>query len=116
VYLDKAALRDLSPEVGLSEISKGAWERKPRTQIKRDIQQGVLLGNELASRCRVEITTKASQGLPPTRQLNIWVGEILPAGEYLLVIKGETLRMQYSQGLWREITPHDLAERQPGAA
>jgi hypothetical protein len=62
-----------------------------------------LFGNGLECRCRVEITTLTSQGRPHVRQLDIWVGESLPAGEYRLVMNGETLLMHYSKSLWHEI-------------
>ena len=100
----------------MSEIFNGAWESMPRVQIKKDIQQGVLLGRGLASRCRVEITTKTSAGHPSSRQLDIWVAEPLPVGEYKLVIKGEILLARYWRGLWREFIPHDPAKQQSGAA
>jgi|ERR1039457_6103451 hypothetical protein len=89
-----------------SQPSDAEWERMPRIQIKRDIQQGVLFGNGVAYRCRVEITTMTSQGRPHVRQLDIWIGESLPAGEYRLVINGETLLMHYSRGLWHEVIAH----------
>ena len=86
-----------------SQTSGAEWELMPRIQIKRDIRQGVLFGNGLECRCRVEITTLTSQGRPHVRQLDIWVGESLPAGEYRLVMNGETLLMHYSKSLWHEI-------------
>jgi len=117
VSLEKTAFaRFITGGKGLSEIFNGAWESMPRVQIKKDIQQGVLLGRGLASRCRVEISTKTSEGHPSTRQLDIWVGEPLPVGEYKLVIKGEILLVRYWRGLWKEIASHDLEKRQPGAA
>jgi hypothetical protein len=100
----------------LSDSFNGAWESMPRVQIKKDIQQGVLLGGGLALRCRVEITTKASEALASSRQIDIWVGKSLPAGKYKVVMKGETLIMQYSRGSWKEITSRDLPKREPGAA
>lgn len=100
----------------MSEVFNGAWESMPRVQIKKDIQQGVLLGRGLASRCRVEITTKTSEGHASIRQLDIWVAEPLPVGEYKLVIKGEILLVRYWRGLWREFIPHDPAKQQSGAA
>ncbi len=89
-----------------SQTSGAEWELMPRIQVKRDIRQGVLFGNGLECRCRVEITTLTSQGRPHVRQLDIWIGESLPAGEYRLVMNGEILLMQYSHGLWHEIIDH----------
>lgn len=87
----------------LSQYFNSTWEKMPRIQIKSDIQLGKLMGNGLELRCRVEITSKMTQGLPTVRQFDVWVGQSLPAGEYKLVIEGETLLMQYSRGLWHEI-------------
>jgi hypothetical protein len=95
----------------MSETFNGAWENMPRIQVKRDIQQGVLLGDGLALRCRVEITTKASEGLVSTRKLDIWVEESIPASEYRLVMNGESVLMKYSRGSWCEITDHNPAKQ-----
>jgi hypothetical protein len=87
----------------LSQYLNATWEKMPRIQIRRDVQLGELVGNGLELKCRVEITSKTAQGLLTVRQFDIWIGESLPAGEYKLVIPGETLLMQYSHGLWQEI-------------
>ena len=75
----------------------------PRIQVKKSVQQGVLSGNGVDCKCRVEISTQFIEGNPTDRTLDIWVLKAPSEGAYKLLMNGEAVSMRYTRGLWHEV-------------
>ena len=75
----------------------------PRSQIKREIKYGDLVGNGVECKCRVEVVTQLIEGIPRDRTLDIWVQDPLPEGNYKLLVDGGTISMRYIRGSWQEV-------------
>jgi hypothetical protein len=75
----------------------------PRIQVKKSVQQGLLSGNGVDCKCRVEISTQFIEGNPTDRTLDIWVQKAPPEGAYRLLMDSEAVSMRFSRGLWREV-------------
>lgn len=76
----------------------------PRIQIKTDVHLGLLRGNDVECKCRVEIVTKTVQGVPSARDLDIWVANPVPDGTYQLLLDSETLDVLLQRGVWKEVS------------
>ena len=74
----------------------------PPIRITREIQQGLLSGNGIDCRCRVELVTKITPGFPPVRMLDIWIEHCPPEGNYKVLVNGVTLSVRFAHGAWRE--------------
>jgi hypothetical protein len=74
----------------------------PPIRIKRDIHQGVLSGNGVICRCRVELVTKTTAGHPPVRMLDVWIQKKPPEGNYKIFVNGTILQVRFSRGAWLE--------------
>jgi len=74
----------------------------PAFQIKREFHKGVLIGNGIARRCRVEFVIRTAPGLPTLRQLDIWIDDSPPEGNYKLSVNGSILAVRFARGAWLE--------------
>jgi hypothetical protein len=88
----------------LVQNGESTGEVMPRIQIKTDVHLGVLRGNDVECKCRVEIVTKTIQGVFSGRELDIWVANPVPDGTYQLLLNDETLNMVLKRGVWKEVT------------
>jgi hypothetical protein len=74
----------------------------PPIRIKKDIHQGVLTGNGVICRCRVELVTKTTAGHPPVRIIDVWIEKKPPEGDYKIFVNGTILQVRFSRGAWLE--------------
>jgi hypothetical protein len=74
----------------------------PPIRIQREIHQGLLSGNGIDCRCRVELVTKITPGFPPVRTLDIWIEKSPAEGNYKVFVNGATLSVRFARGAWRE--------------
>jgi hypothetical protein len=75
----------------------------PRIQIKRDTKQGILVGNGVERKCRVDIATQLVEGVPTGSTFDIWVQDPVPAGDYRLLLENATVNMRYKRGAWQKV-------------
>jgi hypothetical protein len=90
-------LRDITCKI-LTRLEKNL----ARIQIQREVHVGVLSGNGFEQRCRVELVTKITPGFPSVRQLDIWIEQPLPRGDYKLLVNGAILGVRFERGVWME--------------
>jgi hypothetical protein len=75
----------------------------PRIQVKKSVQQGMLSGEGVDCKCRVEISTQFVEGKPTDRTFDLWVQKTPPEGTYRLLLDGAAISMRYRRGLWQEV-------------
>ncbi len=74
----------------------------PPIRITREVHQGVLSGNGIDCKCRVELVTKITPGFPSDRRLDIWIPESPSEGNYKLFVNGTILEVRFKRGAWME--------------
>jgi hypothetical protein len=83
---------------------KKTGDGMPRIQIKRNTKQGILIGNGVERKCRVDVATQLVEGIPTDRSFDIWVQDSLPPGDYKLLVEDAIVSMRYKRGAWQKIT------------
>lgn len=80
----------------------GEGENMSPIRIIREVHQGVLSGNGIECKCRVELATRINPGFPTIRMLDVWIPQKPPEGNYKLLLNGTTLEVQFKRGAWLE--------------